>query len=440
MSFVKTLGTLSLMAFAAGITPTLNASDTSTANSADPAAANTVDASLKRLMASAQKQRANGKLFDAIESFETILSQQPSLHRARLELALTHYALLNLEEARYHARLLLDDPEISASSKQSINKLLNKLDKREQQLSQRHTWKRRIGTGLSYDDNVNVGPSSDVIEIGDQSYQLKQDYLPRSDTAHILSLGITHRFQNSRTYHVGQKAARGYWQSEFALYRKDYQEENNFNLDTLSFSTGPALIAPKYWRASLKLRADDIRYGGDEYALHSSLNPNMTWLFSNGEIAWDSSLMRREYQKNEDSDRTSDYLVTGLTLARRYLDSTVALKGGVKIFKEDARDGYYSNDGYESFVGVSYQPRPGISLYTKLTRKDIEYDGTSTLFGTNRDEQQYKTSVGAVYRMPKGIMDGLRLRADYTHTERESNISVYDYDRDQATLSLEYRF
>ena len=48
---------------------------------------------------SAMKERDSGKIYDAIEKFEYILSRRPSLNRARLELAVSYHRASQYEDA-----------------------------------------------------------------------------------------------------------------------------------------------------------------------------------------------------------------------------------------------------------------------------------------------------------------------------------------------------
>ena len=47
----------------------------------------------------AMEERDSGKIYDAIEKFEYILSRRPSLNRARLELAVSYHRASQYEDA-----------------------------------------------------------------------------------------------------------------------------------------------------------------------------------------------------------------------------------------------------------------------------------------------------------------------------------------------------
>jgi tetratricopeptide (TPR) repeat protein len=104
------------------------------------------------------------RLQSAMRAFQSILSQQPGLHRARLELALAYYQALQYDEARQHAQQVLDDPQTPPEVRVTVLAFLAQLEKDQQAFLVRHTFKPSIGVGLMYDSNVNVGPGSDIVE------------------------------------------------------------------------------------------------------------------------------------------------------------------------------------------------------------------------------------------------------------------------------------
>ena len=74
------------------------------------------EAEFKKAMAA----RDNGNVAESIAIFEAILSQEPSLHRARLELAVAYYRVTQYEEARRQAQKVLDNPDTPISVRLGI--------------------------------------------------------------------------------------------------------------------------------------------------------------------------------------------------------------------------------------------------------------------------------------------------------------------------------
>ncbi|MAY42127.1 MAG: hypothetical protein CMI05_07465, partial [Oceanospirillaceae bacterium] len=106
------------------------------------------------------KEREEGAPYKSIESFQTILSNKPALHRARLELAVAYMQTLQYQEAEQQAQAVLDDPQTPPSVRVSILAFLAQLKKDAEQLIPQHDHKFNLSAGILFDSNVNVGPSS----------------------------------------------------------------------------------------------------------------------------------------------------------------------------------------------------------------------------------------------------------------------------------------
>ena len=76
---------------------------------------------------------------------------------------------------------------------------------------------------------------------------------------------------------MGQRNAQFLWQSNANAYRRDYRAMDGFDLDVVSVSTGPALIAAKHLRMNVDLQADYMRLGNARLAMFKSIVPSVTW-------------------------------------------------------------------------------------------------------------------------------------------------------------------
>ncbi|MEW6765973.1 MAG: surface lipoprotein assembly modifier [Pseudomonadota bacterium] len=399
------------------------------------------NAILKRLMAKALQAREDGDLYEAIEAFNTILSITPHLHRVRLELAVTHYQALNYANAREEAERVLADPALSEANRDSILRFLDKVARMEDELTQKHHWKPKLALGLVHDDNVNVGPSSDVINVGDQVYRIKEEYQPRADTGLIIAGELGHRYRFDDTFTLGNQTVQPYWQSLAALYHRGYLNEGDFDFSVFSLSTGPALTARKNWRASLDMRVDHLLFGGEDYGRYYSANPAFTWLTRRGEVTVDLGVTHRDYLTPLSYGDSSLYRWTGLSVGHALLDRRLALQAGIRLFDETPDNPKYAHQGREYFAGLQYRLSPSTSVFAKWSRKDIEYEGlVGAPFNVRRDETQDKVSLGMQYRFRSGPLEKWHAQLQYTHTTRDSNVPLYDYERGQLYLALQRAF
>lgn len=146
------------------------------------------------------------RLKSAMEAFHSILSNQPSLHRARLELAVAYYRAFRYEEAQKLAQEVLDDPTTPPEVRVTILAFLAQVKQDQESFAVRHHVEPSISLGYMYDSNVNVGPASDVVQIGDQTLTLL-DGRERTDNAVVLGAGVAHRYQPGKTFEFGERTA-----------------------------------------------------------------------------------------------------------------------------------------------------------------------------------------------------------------------------------------
>ncbi|HKK13930.1 MAG TPA: hypothetical protein VKA14_04645, partial [Gammaproteobacteria bacterium] len=195
------------------------------------------------------KALRDDRLVSAIEAFRTILSNAPDLHRARLELALAYYRSLAYEKARKAAERVLKDPTVPPNVRVTVLAFLAQVKEDQKRLSVKNHFTPSISFGLMYDSNVNIGPISDVVQIGNQSLVIAPGSRPKSDSATVFSAGLVHRYQPGKRFRAGQRVGQFLWQSEVDLYHRAYFSEHDYNLSVLSASTGPAWVVPRHWRA-----------------------------------------------------------------------------------------------------------------------------------------------------------------------------------------------
>lgn len=383
-------------------------------------------------------QREKGNLFTSIEAFQTVLSNQPTLNRARLELAVSYYRTLNFEAARNQVQTVLDDPKTPQNVRLAALAFLAQVKKDEEaMLAKRHVWEPSISVGLLYDTNVNAGPSSEILPAG---LVLTPGSLPRDDHAAVLQAGLTHRYNSPALVRVGETAASFVWQSQLGLFHRGYENEDAFNLTAITLATGPAWLAPNNWRANINFQADDIKLGGDDLALYTSVNPSVTWQIKEGEITLDASALKKDFDRLVDQGRNSDYYSAGVSLGKLFKAGKVAMQVGIKAFKEDADLSRFTNDGTEYFIGANLVAWNNGTLFGRVSQKDSKYDGAEPIFNVSRDETERRYEIGFSHAFKEGKMKDWKLGGSYLKTENGSNVSIFDYEREMTSVNLSRSF
>ncbi len=377
----------------------------------------------------------------AREAFSSILSSNPELHRARLELARAYYQSMDYENARREAQTVLDDPNTPVFVKTTLLAFLAQIDEDEKRLKDRHNWTPSIYLGFMHDTNVNVGPDRDVINFRGQPITISGN--EESDTAFVINPGLAHSYSTGKTFNIGEHSGYFLWQSQLNGYYRRYFDETDFNLGVLTFRTGPAWVVPRHWRAGIGFQVDQIWLGDGRLALFGTLNPNITWQFgSNTEITLDTTLARRHYNKKRDSDRDGWYRSAELSAAHYFNDGKIGIQAGAGFARFDAEGGRFSYRGPSAFVGAIAQPWKDGSVYARAAFRKYDYRGEepAPFAGRPRDDDESRYTVGFQHNIQTGPLAKWAVLGNWVHTNNNSNVPIFDYDRNQFNLGISRSF
>lgn len=381
-------------------------------------------------------QRETGEPYSAIETLETLLSANPSLNRARLELAVAYYRTLNYARARAEAQRVLDDPRTPENVRLSVLSFVKQMEL-EQSIAQGnpHKWEINTSVGLLYDSNVNAGPDNAILGSSASGLlTLNQEFLSKSDWGYTAQAGVQHTWQQPAPVRIGESTGRLQWISSVNAYHKGYHNFSDFNLGILSLATGPGLIVGQGMRGNLNLQVDHITFGGRELGLYTSLNPTITLRGLGGEITTDVLVSQRSFSRPTDAGRQGQFRSIGLSYGR-LIGSQASVQGGVRTFVENTREDRFSNQGHEVFVGGRIQ-WAGIDFFVRSAVRNARYDGVEPVFDVARRELERRNEVGASYSFLEGWLEKWQLSATLANVHNRSNVSLYGYDRDTAFINL----
>lgn len=379
----------------------------------------------------------DNRLQSAREAFRSILSIEPSLHRARLELAVAYYRMLDYRRAEDLARQVLEDPATPPQVRLTITAFLAQVEADRARFMRRHTWRGSLAFGGMHDSNVNVGPSSELLA---DNIRLVPGATERSNNALFVQPAITHTYNPAVRFDAGEQVASLLWQSQLSFYHREYHDEDDFNLSVATVSTGPALVVLEKWRAGMSLTLDHIRLGGDDLALFTTLQPYVTRQFDGGELTLDGAYSHRRYDDDADSGREGDYVAVGGTLVRYFLDRRLSLQGGLHYLDFDADAARWAYDGPELMLAAAYRGWDRGELYTRAVQRDLDYDGVFPPFGEARDERERRLVLGFRHRFAAGRLAGWQMNGDFTRVLNRSNVGLFEYDRSQVSLTFRRSF
>lgn len=381
-------------------------------------------------------QREQGRLFSAIEAFQTVLSLRPELDRVRLELAVAYYKALDYEAAREQAEAVLRKPDIPDNVRLSVLAFLAQLKKDQEASLKSKVWERFLSVGLMHDSNVNAGPSSAIA----QATNLSTSDAARADTAAVLSAGISHSYQSPTPMRIGDSAAQFLWQSRANFYAKENFSAHASNLEVVTLSTGPAWFALNKWRANVNISLDHFQYGGSPLARYASVLPSITWQMDKGELTWDVLVQKREFARSDDDGKDSNYTATGVYVGHIYHDGKVAAQAGIRLFREAADQNYYSNDGTEFFVGANAVTWENGSVYGRYSQRDTKMDALMPRLTENQKDTLKTYELGFHHDFKDAVLKDWRITGSHTAYRNSSNVSYYNYNRNMTGLSLSRNF
>ena len=396
---------------------------------------------IDQLFDEAMKSLEQQDLQTARKRFENILSGNPSLHRARLELARVYYLSFDYEKARAETLRVLDDPNTPPQVRVTLLAFLAQIDADQKQLNKAHRWGGSIYLGLTYDSNVNAGPDQTVIDLNGTSLSLTDASLERSDVGLSLIAGITHNYSPGVTFDFGEQSGFFLWQSQANLNLRPYFNEDDFNVAVLTLRTGPSWIVPRHWRAGIALQLDKLWLGNEALALFTSLNPSIVWQRAeNWEFGLDLVYTQRSYDDQFNKPRDGDFIAATATVSKYLEDPEVGLQAGIGYEDFSADDTSFSHSGPNVFVGANKSMWDNGSIYARVNWRDYDYDGLAPFFNTPRDDLELRLTVGFQRALAWQFLEDWQLLGSVSVADNSSNVPIFDYDRQLFNLGVSRSF
>lgn len=374
------------------------------------------------LMAMAAK--ATGRPREASRYLEKIIELEPSnSDRARLELAQISFSLGEVKNAKKHLT--------EVKSHQLPPKVGDNIDDFmafiESEGAPRQ-WRLRGSLGYMYDSNANAGPTTDSVLMYDLPFTLSPETKEHSGEAVLLQAGGD--YMRGITDDTS-------WQSSISLNNTNYNNYNELDALVASASTGISMRFNDNWNGSLPIVADWVKVGHDKsyysfsYGIAPQVRYSVTESFS---LNLGATISKREYQSTSKRD-LDRYSISPMIIYQ--LNPMNYFRFGFVAGREESGYDFYTNDllGVNGMYGYTF--RWGLQTTIFGSYNNTEYDGKEAAYNINRHDKTTRVSLELRYPI-KAIHSNLIAYA--THTNNNSDLPIYEYDRDQISLSLEAYF
>jgi tetratricopeptide (TPR) repeat protein len=360
-----------------------------------------------------------GKADDAIAAFENAKKLDQSFSQpADFQIAAAHVQKQRFEEAKKSLHTIQDIDPLSdlASFSKEYEKALSRT------LALYKTWQFRVGIAYQFDDNVVLKPGTVIQGV---------DISGEKDSSIVSTLNVLYSPLLNGPFSL---------RCHYDLYNNLYFHTTSHNLFSQAVSVVPGYTIKNSF-LSLPISYAYLWVEGDPYMSLLSMRPTLQIALYPNQIAQFSvGYDKRELIEgamDRDEDRDGNVFNASAGYIRLFKEGRGTFNVIYEFSNDDTDGKNWANTGNRFIVSCLI---PDLIKKTSLVLSgDIflqDYDNTNTVFEKKRKDETYTVSATAIAE----IVKALYLNLQYSYIRADSNIAVYDYDRNIYTMGFEYRF
>lgn len=366
----------------------------------------------------------SGNVSEGVFALERVVFLQPDNLVARLELARGYYHLSQYERSRQLFEQVLEfNPPPNV--RQRIQQYLTSISTATAYPVTRFTSFIELWAG--YDSNINSGPDSqtDVVT-------LTQDALGRGGGFNqlVAGAGVEHHYQPDARLDFAA-----------ALDQRRYHDEPEQDYRSIQISGSHTWLQPQQ---QFQLGFSVQAYNRDDARYRDMLSMDVSWtrqLSEHSVFKAFAGISLLEYvdQHWRDASLASlggSYLRLGegrwspLYFGSVFIGQETPQTPGILANAEVDRLLYGTS------LGVQLTPLNGLTMTPLFTYQASDYAGDHWIYRIKRRDDYIALNLNMEYQFD----EALALLGQLSYSQSDSNIELYEYDRDQALLGLRYQF
>lgn len=364
----------------------------------------------------------------AVFALERVLAQRPDDGPALLALGRAHYLMGEDVAARHSFRRAAQQP-LATAHRVTLDRYLSAIDRRAAR--SRHHITGHIELAAGHDSNINSATDDTTA------------YIPLYGVPVTLTNGSTSEDDNflrlrGAVDYAGplSAATRLLLGGRADLRRHDSYDE--YDTDTFDVYAGVRWLQGRNsYGVTLQAQQFDVDGETNRELGSLSLQWNHTLDARNQLSAFlRHAAIRYPDQKSRDVDQNS----LGATWSHAFdaPGKPLFYAGGYigTDREQDSAHPEYGQKFYGVRVGGDYSLHEKLGLTGLLVWHDGKRDSNDPFFLKRRHDQILDLTLGLHYR----FSDHISIQPQLHHTRNDSNISVYDYDRNQFQIALRYDF
>lgn len=354
---------------------------------------------------------------DAVDSFKKAKSADSALARvADYQTGIAYVKENKLSEAKEVFReIIIKDP--SADLSRYAEEYARSIDKKQER---ERPFKLSLGLRYEYDDNVILKPADSSAANG---------ITDEDDRREIFTL----RGEYNRKFNNPWSL-----RAQYSLYMT-----NQHHLETHDIQSHTVSLIPSYnfknSSANFNLSYNNTLVEDARYLDSVTFTPSYNFMLGPERFGVISArVQKREFQKEPFSpNEDRDSLDTGLSFScfRFFGGDGGFFNLKYEINKEDADGVNWTYVGNKASLSLLYPYSEKLKFQAFAEASLQNYQNTHTVFGKKREDRTYTQSVLASYELYKKT----DFIIQYTHVRDDSNIAIYDYDRNIISTGIEFR-
>jgi tetratricopeptide (TPR) repeat protein len=363
----------------------------------------------------------------ALSAYERILIQDPNNHRVRIELGQTYLKM------KLFPQSLLEFTAVSKGNlppkvKERVMKNIELLSNREK----KYQLTPYAYMALMYDSNI-----SNISEI--REYDIYNPFfngfIPTTNSSEKEGTMIVQTMVGlNYKYKLDDNLI---WDNGIALANLKYNNHKEKDLQIFSFNSKPTYYM-KDKRMSMNMSASRVRLGHASYQNTYDITPAVLFSVNKRTLFQTGVKLKRSdfYGENYTLDaKTVEWQNT-----LRYITQDYGLFGlGVNIGREnevneDRTDVTYNY--YDVSVTNNYEIIKDYTLSNGIKYQRSNYAEFETTFQEYRKDNTYNYNIALEHKLSKDMV----LSLGTSYTKRNSNITLYDYDKYVIKMSLYMNF
>lgn len=365
---------------------------------------------------------------NAIFAFERCLAVEPKNGPCRVQMARTHLALGETDNARAELNVVNaynPPPEV----KQIVNQYLGAVDTLEAQQKRRITAYAQVGVG--YDSNINSAPNdanktaAALPKLGGSS--VNPSSIITSNDSSYASLGAGTGIVYKANNDVNLLA-------DINTQARSFVEDHNFDYQALDGSLGASFNLETFVLMT-KLQGQKMWLDGKSYR-------DMTGGLAQVQSGVGAGQMALFVQKNKlsystQSARDGSRKNVGIAYSQ-VIDTQWTPSFYVSAYKgsEEVNIAVFQSQNFDGLrLGGSLTLLPNLALNSQLSYEKRNHNkALYPLFAVNRADKESNVGINLNWKINKQ----LSLQPNYTYTQNQSNISFSDYTRHVVSVDLRF--